>query len=370
LPQGIVRPEFTLIDQATIFVRAGKGGDGCLSFRREKFVPKGGPDGGDGGRGGHVILEGDSSMDTLLSFNARPHYRAKNGQPGSGKSMSGAAGDDLVVPVPLGTVVTDRDTGACIADIQFPGQREVIARGGEGGLGNEHFKSATNQTPRETTPGEEGEERTLDLELKLIADAGLIGLPNAGKSTLLSVISRATPKIADYPFTTLQPNLGMAELSDHRRIVFADIPGLIEGASQGAGLGHDFLRHVDRTKLLVHLVEIMPIDGSDPIANYETIRNELFQHSAVLAEKPEIIVFSKIDLMPDEEDRRKIINRFSARLGLQSKESPLLISAATRSGIDELLERCWSILGKADEPAWKHEREERAANAKPEAWKP
>ncbi len=289
-----------LIDQATIYVRAGRGGNGAVSFRREKYIPKGGPDGGNGGAGGDVVVVGDPQLDTLVSFTARPHHRAEHGESGTGRSMTGADGADVVLRVPLGTIVIHKTTNELVADISQRGQRAIVAHGGAGGLGNEHFKGPTNQAPRESTPGEPGEEKTLQLELKLIADVGLIGLPNAGKSTLLRAISRATPKVADYPFTTVQPNLGIAELSGERRIVFADIPGLVEGAAKGAGLGHDFLRHIERTRLLVHLIDIAPLDGSDPVRNYEMIRNELFEYSVPLAEKPEIIVFNKIDLVPDE----------------------------------------------------------------------
>ena len=230
------------LDRATIFIRAGRGGNGAVSLRREKYIPKGGPDGGDGGKGGDVVIVADPSYDTLIHLTHHPRYRAKNGGHGMGKSMSGGDGADVIVPVPLGTVVADQDSGHGLADIDQPGQRVIVARGGKGGLGNERFKTSTHQTPMESTPGEPGDERTLQLELKLLADVGLVGLPNAGKSTLLRAVSRATPKVADYPFTTLSPHLGIAELPGHRRLVVADIPGLISGAAQGAGLGHDFLR--------------------------------------------------------------------------------------------------------------------------------
>lgn len=341
-----------LIDQATIFVRAGKGGNGAVSFRREKYIPKGGPDGGNGGGGGDVVVIGDPQMDTLVAYTAKPHYRAGNGQPGSGKGMTGADGEDVELRVPLGTLIFDKESNELLADVSERGQREVIARGGGGGLGNEHFKSATNQTPRQWTPGEPGEEKTIRLELKLIADAGLIGLPNAGKSTLLRAISRATPKVAEYPFTTLQPNLGIAELSGERRLVFADIPGLVEGAARGAGLGHDFLRHIERTKILVHLIDIAPLDGSDPVRNYEMIRKELFEYSVPLAEKPEVIVFNKVDLVPDDAARAEIIRRFGNHLKLAPEEQPLLISAVARQGTQNLLEQCWRSLGKSPQRGW------------------
>lgn len=343
-----------LVDQVTVFVRAGRGGDGAVSFRREKYIPKGGPDGGDGGKGGDVVVVGDPNLDTLVHYRRRPHHFARNGQPGTGKSMHGADGDDAVLPVPLGTLVYDRDTARLLADVAEPGQREIVAHGGKGGLGNERFKSSTNQTPREHTPGEPGEEFTLQLELKLIADVGLIGLPNAGKSTLLRALSRATPKVANYPFTTLEPHLGIAELPGDRRLVIADIPGLVEGAAEGAGLGHDFLRHIERTEILVHLVDLAPMDGSDPVRNYETIRKELFDYAVPLAEKPEIIVLNKIDLLPDPEELETRVQRFMTRVGLRPDERPLLMSAAAGEGTRDVLELCWKLLDRDREPGWKN----------------
>jgi len=333
-----------LIDQAIIFVRSGKGGGGCVSFRREKYVPKGGPDGGDGGKGGDVVIVGEESLTTLLPLTPRPHYRARNGRPGMGKSMHGADGDDCLVPVPLGTLVFDRDSGELLADITDPGQRFVVAGGGRGGWGNEHFKSSTNQTPRQSTPGEPCVERVLRLELKLIADVGLIGKPNAGKSTMLRAVSRATPKVAAYPFTTLSPHLGTAALPGDRRLVIADIPGLIEGAAEGAGLGHDFLRHVERTRVLVHLLDACPEDESDPVENYQALRRELFEYSPILAEKPEIIALNKIDLIPADE-RDDAVGRIVGRLGLAADERAVLTSGATGRGTGELLEACWRALG-------------------------
>ena len=342
-----------LIDQATIFVKAGDGGHGCVSFRREKYIPKGGPDGGDGGDGGDIILIGDDSLDTLIGLTQKPHYRAKSGLPGMGKSMSGGAGQDCEIHVPLGTLVHDDASGRLLADISQPDQRVIVAHGGVGGYGNEHFKSATNQTPRQATSGEPGEELTLRLELKLIADIGLIGLPNAGKSTLLRAISRATPRVADYPFTTLEPHLGIAELTDQRRLVVADIPGLVEGAAEGAGLGHSFLRHIERTKILLHVLDVAPIDESDPVKNYEIIRQELFNYSVPLAEKTELIVLNKLDLLPDDTARERTVERIAGALGYPRGERPFLISAATRTGIQPLLEACWQALGKRREPGWK-----------------
>jgi GTP-binding protein len=315
-------------------------------------VPKGGPDGGDGGKGGDVILVGDASLSTLLPVTPRPHYRAKNGQPGMGKSRHGADGDACLVPVPPGTLVYDKDTGHLLADITTPGERFIAAKGGAGGLGNEHFKSATNQTPREATPGGEWEERTLLLELKLIADVGLTGQPNAGKSTMLRAISRATPKVADYPFTTLAPHLGIAELPGERRLVVADIPGLIEGAATGAGLGHDFLRHVERTRVLVHVIDVQPLDGSDPVANYEAIRRELFDYAPALAEKPEIVALNKIDLLPEDE-RAMRVNRIARDLRLPEDQSVHQTSGATSEGTAELLEACWRVVGREPVVGWR-----------------
>ena len=340
-----------LIDQAVIFVRSGKGGAGCVSFRREKYVPKGGPDGGDGGDGGDVILRGDASLSTLLPLTPRPHYRAKNGQPGMGKQMHGADGADCIVPVPLGTLVYDQETDELLVDINEVGQEYIAAAGGRGGLGNEHFKSAINQTPREATPGEPWVERTLRLELKLIADVGLIGKPNAGKSTLLRSISRANPKVAEYLFTTLSPHLGVAELPQNRRLVVADIPGLIEGAAEGAGLGHEFLRHVERTAVLLHVLDAAPTDGTDPVDNYEAIRQELFEYSAELAEKRELIALNKIDLL-DDEAREAVVTRLMGRLGLKEDERPMMISGATGENTREALERCWSLLDREKAAGW------------------
>jgi GTP-binding protein len=334
-----------LIDSATIIVRSGRGGDGNVSFRREKYIPKGGPDGGDGGDGGSVILEASHNVDTLMDFSGRHHWYAENGESGGRKQQIGKDGEDLVIALPPGTLIYDADTDELIADLDHLGKRIVIAEGGKGGLGNERFKSATNQTPREATPGEPAVQRHLRLELKIIADIGLIGLPNAGKSTLLSRISKATPKIADYPFTTLEPNLGIAELSNGRRIVFADIPGLIEHAHEGQGLGTRFLRHVERTRLLVHLIDIDPADASDPAENYRIIRNELAAYSQTLADKPELVVLSKMDLAGGDEDRDAAVELFGKALN----RPVLTISSASGVGLTELLEACWEKLPQKDE---------------------
>src|SRR5436190_5255453 len=289
------------VDEAQIHVKAGDGGNGCVSFRREKYIPKGGPDGGDGGDGGSVVMLADPNKNTLLDFSGRHHWNAKKGEAGMGKKMYGKGADDLVIHVPPGTQIYDTDNQILIADLDQPGKRVVVAQGGKGGRGNWHFRSSTNQTPRYAEPGTEGQERNLKLQLKLIADVGLVGMPNAGKSTLLSAVSSARPKIADYPFTTLDPQLGIVELSGDRRMVFADIPGLIEGAQHGAGLGHAFLKHIERTRTIVHLLDLYPPDGSDPAGNYQKIRKELEAFSSELAQKTEIIAANKMDLAVDDE---------------------------------------------------------------------
>lgn len=340
-----------LIDSATIFVRSGKGGDGAVSFRREKYIPKGGPDGGDGGRGGSVILEASPNVDTLLDFAGKHHWHAPHGEPGGPKQCYGKAGEDLIINLPPGTLVYDAESDELITDLDELGKQFVIAPGGKGGLGNARFASSTKQTPRHSTLGEPAVERRLRLELKVIADVGLLGMPNAGKSTLLSRISKATPKIADYPFTTLEPNLGIAQLSPDRRIVFADIPGLIENAHTGQGLGTRFLRHVERTRLLVHLIDIDPADGSDPVENYRIIRNELASYSEALADKPEVVVLSKMDLAGGDADREAAVELFGRALG----RPVLTISSATGTGLNELLEACWEVLAKSrqPEPGWR-----------------
>ncbi len=321
------------IDRAQIWIKAGDGGHGCVSFRRERFIPKGGPDGGDGGRGGNVYFEAAENLDTLLDFAGKHHWQARNGQPGSGNNKFGANGDDLIIKVPPGTLIYDTDLDLMLKDMNETGLKVRVCLGGRGGKGNKAFATSTNQTPRNAQPGKKGQERNIRLELKLIADVGLVGLPNAGKSTLVSRCSAARPKIADYPFTTIEPVLGIVELSDYRRFVMADIPGLIEGASEGAGLGHDFLKHIERTTILVHILDIMPTDGSDPIENYKAIRNELQQHSKALAKKQEIIVANKIDLDPEG----IIVKELTEKL-----QQPVhSISAVTGSGTKELSELLW-----------------------------
>lgn len=334
------------VDTATVTVRSGKGGDGCSHLRREKNRPKGGPDGGNGGNGGDVAVVCDSHLDTLVEFSFRAHFFAEDGQRGMQKSCHGADGAGVEIRLPVGTVVSDADTGEFLVDLVEPGQRAVVAPGGRGGLGNEHFKGALRQTPTECTPGEPAVERRLLFELKLIADIGLVGLPNAGKSTMLRAVSRANAKVGAYPFTTLSPQLGIAEIDTDRRLVFADLPGLIEGAAGGAGLGHDFLRHVERTRAILHLVDLAPLDGSDPADNWKTIRGELLGFSAELAEKPELVVLNKVDLVdPSERDAR--IERFAGAIGMARGERPVAVSGATGEGIRAMLEAAWRLSGKS-----------------------
>jgi len=321
------------IDQAQIWVKAGDGGHGCISFRREKFIPKGGPDGGNGGKGGGIYFQAVENLDTLLDFAGKHHWQARNGQPGSGSNKHGASGKDLVIKVPPGTLIHDTDLNLLLKDLNQVGLKVRVCRGGRGGKGNKAFATSTNQTPRNAEPGKKGQERNIRLELKLIADVGLVGMPNAGKSTLISRCSAARPKIADYPFTTIEPVLGIVELSDFRRFVMADIPGLIEGAHAGAGLGHEFLKHIERTTILAHILDIMPTDGSDPAENYFGIRRELEQYSKALAKKQEIIIANKIDLDPDG----KIVDDLKKKLN----ETIHPISAVTGAGIKELTELLW-----------------------------
>ena len=289
------------VDEATIEVSAGKGGNGCVSFRREKFVPKGGPDGGDGGDGGSVLLEGDDALNTMIDYRYTRRFRADNGEAGRGRNCSGKSGADLILPVPLGTTVLDEDSGEVLGDIREAGERLLVAQGGFHGLGNTRYKSSVNRAPRQSSPGTEGESRKLKLELKVLADVGLLGLPNAGKSTLIRAVSAATPKVADYPFTTLIPSLGVVKVDAHRSFVVADIPGLIEGASEGAGLGIRFLKHLTRNRVLLHLVDVAPIDGSDPAEAACAVIRELERFSPTLAARPRWLVLNKIDLLDEAE---------------------------------------------------------------------
>ncbi len=334
------------IDRVKIFVKGGKGGDGAVAFLREKFRPKGGPAGGDGGKGGDVILIATSKKHTLIDFKYKRHLIAENGEPGRGKNQHGKDGEDLVAYVPVGTVIKDAQTGEILADLDEEGKSFVVARGGKGGRGNARFTSPTNQAPRYAEKGKKGEERWVILELKLIADVGIIGLPNAGKSTLLSVLTRAKPKIADYPFTTLSPNLGILEIDDERRICIADIPGLIENAHKGAGLGTEFLRHIERTKVLLHLIDISDF-GVKPEHAFRTVMNELRSYSEELAKKPQIVVGSKIDLLPPEKKKEKVsrLKEYFEKLGYRF----LVVSSITKEGIEELKEVLWHEVEKQKE---------------------
>src|SRR5262245_2731439 len=334
-------------DRAKIYVKAGNGGNGSIHFRREKFVPLGGPDGGDGGRGGSVYLEANPGLNTLVDYHYHPHHKARSGQAGGGQKKHGAKGDDLVLKVPAGTVVRNAATGELAADLTEPGQRVMVARGGRGGLGNVHFATATHQTPREAQRGEPGEEVTLELELKLIADVGLVGYPNAGKSTLLSVVTAAHPKIADYPFTTLVPNLGVVVVGDaagrdYASFVLADIPGLIEGAAQGVGLGHEFLRHVERTRLLLHLID--GLSDKDPWEEFTAINRELEEYSAELAQRPQIVVLTKMDLQ-EARDKWPALQQRAEVAGYIA----MAISAQTRLGAQELMNLTARRLGEIAE---------------------
>lgn len=327
------------IDQAKINVIAGNGGNGIISFRREKYVPKGGPDGGDGGKGGNVIIQTNSNLHTLLDFRYRRRFKAESGKHGQGAKKTGRSGQDFIIRVPSGTLVKDGETGEILADLVDENQRVVIAKGGKGGRGNAHFATPTNQAPRHAEPGEAGESREVLLELKLIADVGLVGLPNAGKSTLLSRLSAARPKIADYPFTTLAPNLGIVKYKEHYSFVMADIPGLIEGAHEGKGLGLDFLRHIERTKVLAFLIEAI---SEDIFQVYQILKNELGSYNEKLLSRPSLIVLTKLDLLSSDNSTK--FERFS------QFDIPILkISALTGEGLEDLKEMVWNLLEKADE---------------------
>ena len=330
------------VDEATIKVFAGNGGSGCLSFRREKFIPKGGPDGGDGGDGGSVFLEAKTELNTLIDFRYTRSFKAENGSQGSGSDCTGSKGDDLYISVPVGTIVTVTETGEIIGDLTFPEQKLLVAKGGFHGLGNTRFKSSRNRTPRQTTPGKEGETREIKLELSLLADVGLLGLPNSGKSTLVQTVSAARPKVADYPFTTMVPNLGVVRLDSERSFVIADIPGVIKGASDGAGLGMRFLKHLTRTKLILHLVDISPLDGSSPKHAVEEIERELEKFSPTLATEHRWLVVNKADLLSNDEHER-VLKELIA--DLQWKGRFFLISGATGLGMELL---CNSIYSHID----------------------
>jgi GTP-binding protein len=345
----VVAGELMFIDRAVVRVAAGTGGSGASSFARFKYKPKGGPDGGDGGHGGSVYVRGDPNLATLLDYRYRTVWKAERGEHGKGKTQTGASSPDVFLPVPPGTVVRDHDTGQLLGEVLRAGDTIRVARGGRGGRGNARFATSTHQAPREWEPGEEGEERSIELVLKLIADVGLVGEPNAGKSTLLSVISAARPKIADYPFTTLEPNLGVVGLSGHRTIVVADIPGIIEGAHQGKGLGLRFLQHVERTRVLAYLV---PLDSPDPQAAYQRLRNEVQRYSDALAAKPHVVLLTKRDLLPAGDPVP----------GLRAPEAAgiLTVSSAAGTGLEEVKEYLWKLVGaskdeEAPVEAWREE---------------
>ncbi|MEO1591529.1 MAG: GTPase ObgE [Cyanobacteria bacterium J06632_22] len=325
------------IDQAEVEVAGGDGGDGMASFRREKYVPAGGPSGGNGGNGGNVVLVADSNLQTLLDFRYAHRFAAEKGQRGGSKNKTGAAGADRCVEVPCGTLIYDAETGELLGDLVAPGQRLCVAAGGQGGLGNKHFLSNRNRAPELSLPGLPGEVRRIRLELKLLAEVGIVGLPNAGKSTLIASLSAARPKIADYPFTTLIPNLGVVRKPTGDGTVFADIPGLIEGAHAGAGLGHDFLRHVERTRLLLHLVDIT---ATDPVADYHTIQQELLAYSETLAQRPQILALNKIDAVPADE-QEIVAEELMARSG---HDQIFMISAVSQQGLDALMQHVWQQL--------------------------
>ena len=326
------------VDESNIEVHAGKGGDGSASFRREKFIPRGGPDGGDGGRGGSILAIADRNINTLVEYRYARIHRARNGEKGRGADCYGAAAEDITLRFPVGTVVTDIETEGVLADLSTHNQTAVLAKGGQGGLGNIHFKSSTNRSPRQFTPGTLGESRRLKLELKVLADVGLLGLPNAGKSTYIRSVSAARPKVADYPFTTLHPNLGVVRVDENRSFVIADIPGLIEGASEGAGLGHQFLRHLQRTRLLLHLVDVAPFDeNADPANDARAIVEELRKYDDSLFRKPRWLVLNKVDLIPAEDRAERIRAFLSAYTRLVSEpEKTFIISALTGEGGREL----------------------------------
>ena len=320
------------IDEAKITVISGNGGAGCVSFRREKFVPKGGPNGGDGGKGGDIVVVADANMSSLLDYRYKKEYRAQNGQPGRGKDQHGKSGSDLIIPVPAGTVVTSLEDEETLADLTKDGQRFTIAKGGRGGRGNSRFVSPTNRAPREVESGREGLRREVKLELKILADVGILGFPNAGKSTLISKISAARPKISGYPFTTLVPNLGVVGYGDYQSFVIADIPGIIEGAHKGQGLGFQFLKHVERTRLLVHMLDLDPMSGRDPVEDFDKINSELRKYSVKLAEKPQLVVLNKIDIA----EARELSVETAERLKERNIET-LSISAVTGEGSQELV---------------------------------
>ena len=341
------------IDEATVELHAGKGGDGSASFRREKFVPRGGPDGGDGGRGGSIFAVADRNINTLVDYRFARIHRAKNGAAGMGSDCNGKSADDVILRVPVGTVISDFETGEFIADLANHEQKMLIAKGGDGGLGNLNFKSSTNRAPRQFTRGMPGESRKLKFELKVLADVGLLGMPNAGKSTFIRAVSAARPKVADYPFTTLHPNLGVVRVDNNRSFVIADIPGLIEGAAEGAGLGHQFLRHLARTRLLLHIIDIAPFDAAtDPVAEARAIVNELKKYDEALFDKPRWVVLNKADLLAADEQAQRV-QQFLADFGWRDKS--FIISALSSAGCKELIYAIMAHLDATRESATANE---------------
>ncbi|MCG5031274.1 GTPase ObgE [Mesosutterella sp. OilRF-GAM-744-9] len=336
------------IDEAKIEVQGGKGGNGSASFRREKFIPRGGPNGGDGGRGGSVWAVADENLNTLIDYRYTRRYQAPNGENGMGSDCYGKAGRDIVLRMPVGTVITDEESGEVLADLSENGKKALIAAGGRGGLGNLHFKSATNRAPRQYTLGEPGVHHSLHLELKVLADVGLLGYPNAGKSTFITAVSNARPKIADYPFTTMSPHLGVVRIEHENSFVIADIPGLIEGAAEGAGLGHEFLRHLERTKLLLHVIDMAPLDGSDPVAKARALVSELGKYSASLAAKPRWVVLNKLDLVPQSDRQARVAELREALQDGEGAGRPFFVmSAASREGTREVVMAIAQFLDEA-----------------------
>jgi GTP-binding protein len=339
------------VDEATIDIAAGNGGAGCMSFRREKFIPFGGPNGGDGGRGGSVYAVADRNLNTLIDYRYARRHEARNGEPGRGSDQFGAAADDIVLRMPVGTIVKDLETDQVIAELLVPGEPVLLAKGGDGGFGNMHFKTSTNRAPRQKTPGWPGEQKKLKLELRVLADVGLLGMPNAGKSTLIAAVSNARPKIADYPFTTLHPNLGVVRAGPDRSFVVADIPGLIEGASEGAGLGHQFLRHLQRTRLLLHMVDLAPFDDAiDPVAQAKAIVKELRKYDEALYQKPRWLVLNKLDMVPADE-REARVKDFVKRL--RWKGPVFQVSALTREGLEPMVQAIYEHVAaqaRAEQP--------------------
>ncbi len=332
------------VDEVIIKVAAGNGGPGCLSFRREKFIPRGGPDGGDGGDGGSVFLKANPDLNTLIDFRYQRSFKAQNGQGGMGGNCAGKKGEHLMIEVPAGTLVYDLETEELLGDIQSAGEKLLVAQGGFHGIGNARYKSSINRSPRQTSPGTQGESRQLRLELRVLADVGLLGLPNAGKSTLIRAVSSAKPKVADYPFTTLHPNLGVVRVENHKSFVMADIPGLIEGASDGAGLGHQFLRHLSRTCVLLHVIDAAPMDGSDPLESAKVIIDELAAYDESLLDKPRWLVLNKMDMLADESARNEVIAHL--KKGLKWKDKIFPISAIAGQGTQQL---CYELMQLIDE---------------------